>query len=140
MHRLLVCVIRDPKVRNALFELPHLLRSEQMHAVLFHVVEVPMTSLLYEEQFSREIEEAEAWISELEESLKPSFASVESKVVLSRDAAEAILTEAEESYEAVVLFRRKKAAMKAIAKAVGADTMSRVLRKLAKPVLVVPAH
>ena len=140
MRKLLVCVIRDPKVRNALFELPHLLRSEQMHAVLFHVVEVPMTSLLYEEQFSREIEEAEAWISELEESLKPSFASVESKVVLSRDAAEAILTEAEESYEAVVLFRRKKAAMKAIAKAVGADTTSRVLRKLAKPVLVVPAH
>ncbi len=140
MRRLLVCVVKDPKIRNALFELPRLLKSKQMHAVLFHVVEVPMTSLLYEEQFRGEIEDAEAWISELEESLQPSFASVESKVVLSRDAAEAILTEAEEQYEAVVLFKRKKVAVKAITRAVGADTMSKVLRKLAKPAVVIPVH
>lgn len=102
---------------------------------LFHVIQVPITTAMDKELFSKEIEEANKWLEEMAKELASRGLKAQTRVVMSRDIAEAIAREGEEgNHDVIFMLKRKR---KSLRKVFQRSISSRVSELSRKPVITI---
>lgn len=111
--------------------------SERDEITLFHVIQVPITAAMERELFSKELEEANRWLGEMAEELASRGLRVQTRVVMSRDIAEAIAREGEEgNHDAIFLLKRRRKSLKRVFQRSISSKVSELSRKPVITVLV----
>lgn len=103
--------------------------GERSELTLFHVIEVPITTPLNVGT------SAPDWLRDLARELKAKGIPIRVLVTEARDAAEAIVEEAEKGeYDLIIMFKRKR---KGLGKVVGRSVSERVSRMTRRPVMTI---
>jgi len=112
-----------------------LLNIEEIEVTIFNVLEVPITSPLYEDQFKDEIKLREAEFKKIVAELNELGCKSSVKVVIARDVGEAILEEVEEEKFDLIVMTGK-----IVEKLIRKGPIWKVVSKSKVPVLFVPLH
>jgi nucleotide-binding universal stress UspA family protein len=104
--------------------------SEKDEITLFHVIQVPITTAMDRELFSKELEEANKWLEEMAKELMDKGLNVRTRVVMSRDIAEAIAREGEEeNHDVIFMLKRRRKSLKRIFQRSISSKVSELSRK-----------
>ncbi len=96
---------------------------------LLHVVKVPITTPLDVEVSVPE------WLSELAQELRSMGIPTKVVVAEARDVADAIVEEAEEKYDLIIMFKGRR---RGLGKVVGRSVSERVAEATRRPVMTIP--
>jgi len=102
----ILVLVPDPDIDllGPIYKIVDLLKG--CEATIFYPFEVPVVSLLDEEEFRDQIKEIEEKLSPFVARVKPFFSEVAVKVVLARDQMEAAVVEAESGeYNLIIVYR-----------------------------------
>ncbi len=105
MGKILV-LVPDPDIDllGPIYKVADMLKG--CEATIFYPFEVPVVSLLDEEEFKDQIKKVEEKLSPFVDKVKPFFPEVSVKVVLTRDQMEAAVIEAESGeYSLIIVYR-----------------------------------
>ncbi|PNV77816.1 MAG: hypothetical protein C0200_04280 [Thermoproteota archaeon] len=111
--------------------------SEKDEITLFHVIQVPITTAMDKELFSKELEEVSKWLEEMAEELAGRGLRVQTRVVMSRDVAEAIAREGEEgNHDVIFMLKRRRKSLKRVFQRSISSRVSELSRKPVVTILV----
>ena len=108
--------------------------------VLFHVIEIPISSPIYNDALNQLISKAEQKLRETQEWLSRQGYSAEVKVVASRDVVDGILEETEKYPYSLVLLHKKKRrrVVEQVMLAFVKSTSQGLIQESSIPVMVIP--